>query len=361
MQQQTDHETFASLLRAGPAAWFAIVRSAGVRDYAWAAFMALLLGVSPITGAGRPLAAAVLGIVGGVGLFLVRVFWRAVDPPRSTGPAIARPGIPIAALLLAVFVLTLPTLSWLYSQYIESIWRNPHGFFVALFAALMIRHRLREDPDKTPDSSPWGLVVVVLGAALIALDAGARSHYVAVVGALILIPGLLLLTLGTRRVRMLGFPLVFCLFLLPVPDGMSDPLYLPTFSSEIGTSMVRAIGIPVTRVGTRIAIEGGGGIEVTQNCSGLSAFFSGCALAYLCLGYTRSTWRRVAIVLAPYLLTAVSNGVRVAVLIWIGRNHGLDWKFDTPLHGILGTVAYLAVMVGIWWLSDKRALREALA
>ena len=337
------------------------LREAKRVDFFWFVLVALLLAVSPITGAGRPVPAAILGLVGGLGLLVIRLLWRAVDPPRTTGPTLARPAVSVLLLLVAVLALMAPTFGWLYVQYIESIWRNPHGLFVAFFAFLLIRHRLRVDENHEACASPWGFALLAMGASLVVLDAGMRSHYVAVAGFVLIIPGLLLLLFGARRTKALAFPIMFCVFLMPIPDGMSDPLYLPTFSSEIGASMVRLIGIDVTRVGTRIALGSGGGIEVTQNCSGLSSFHSGCALAFLCLGFTRSWWRRIGIVLAPYLLTAVSNGVRVAVLIWIGKNHGLDWKYDTPLHGILGTLAYLAVMAGIWLMADKRRLREGLS
>ncbi len=361
MQAQRPFDSFASLLRGGPSAWWEAFRSFSRADLGWFVLVSVLLAVSPITGAGRPVAAAVLGVVGGLGLLVIRLLLRAVEPPRPQHHTFARPAPAVWLLALAVVALMAPTLGWLYTQYIESIWRNPHGLFVAFFVVLLIRHRLRADADPSADTSPWGFVFLVLGAALVVLDAGMRSHYVAVVGFLLIIPGLLLLLFGARRTRALAFPIAFCLFLMPVPNGMSDPLYLPTFSSEIGMSLIRAVGIPVARVGTRIALDSGGGIEVTQNCSGLSAFYSGCALSFLCLGFTRSWWRRIAIVLAPYLFTVISNGVRIALLIWVGKYYGLDWKFDTPLHGILGTLAYIAVMVGIWLLADKRRLREGLA
>ncbi|MDP6978416.1 MAG: exosortase/archaeosortase family protein [Myxococcota bacterium] len=361
MQAQRPFDSFASLMRGGPSAWWNALRNVRRADFGWFVLVTGLLAVSPITGAGRPLAAAVLGLVGGVGLLLIRLLLRAIEPPRPRHYTFATPALSVWLLVVAVAALMAPTFGWLYVQYIESIWRNPHGLFVAFFAVLLIRHRLRADTDTRADASPWGFAFLAVGAALVVLDAGMRSHYAAVVGFLLIIPGLLLLLFGARRTRALAFPIAFCFFLMPVPDGMSDPLYLPTFSSEIGTSLVRAIGIPVTRVGTRIALDTGGGIEVTQNCSGLSAFYSGCALSFLCLGFTQPWWRRVGIVLAPYLFTAVANGIRIALLIWIGKNYGLDWKFDTPLHGILGTLAYLAVMVGIWLLADKRRLREGLA
>ncbi len=361
MQPQRPFDSFAQLLRAGPSAWWGALSAATWVDLAWYVLISALLAASPVTGAGRVTAAVILGFVGGAGLLVIRLFLRAVEPPREARASFAPPAPSVWLLGAVVLLLMAPTFGWLYTQYIESIWRNPHGLFVAFFAALMIRHRLRTDAEQGEEASPWGFVFLAAGVSLVVLDAGMRSHYVAVVGFLLMIPGLLLLLFGTRRTRALAFPIAFCLFLMPVPDGMSDPLYLPTASSEIGAQMVRAIGIPVVRVGTRIALDSGGGIEVTQNCSGLSSFYSGCALAFLCLGFTRSWWRRVAIVAAPWLFTALSNGVRVAVLIWVGKYHGLDWKFDTPIHGILGTIAYLVVMFGIWLLSDKRALREGLA
>lgn len=336
-------------------------RNAKAVDAAWFVLMALLLGVSPISGAGRPIAAAVLGVVGALFLLGVRLYLHAGEAPRSRDWTLAKPALTVWGLALSAFVLMAPTFVWLHWEYAESIWRNPHGLFVVFFVVLMIRHRLRADSDRSPQASAWGFAFLVPGCALVILDAGTRSHYLAVAGLVLIIPGLSLLLLGTRRTRMLAFPLLFCVFLLPLPDGLSDPLGLPTITSEVGGSIARSIGIPVTRVGTRFLFPGGGGIEVTQNCGGVSSFYSGLALAILCVSTTRSWPRRIALLAAPYLFTAIANGLRVALLLWIASNHGLEWKDQTPVHGILGTLCFLIVLFGVWLLSDRRALRESLS
>lgn len=326
----------------------------------WGAFVALLLALSPVTGAKRVIPSLVLGVAG-AGLVLGgRLRHRAVEGARSRGAAVAVPGAAVAAVLLGAFALFAPTAAWLYGEYTDSIWRNPHGLFVPLFAVLLARHTLREDADPQPRSSAWGFALLGPACLLVVLDAGIRSHYIALAGLLLALPGLSLLLLGTRRTRRLAFPLLLTAFMIPLPQGLGDPLFLPTLSAEVGRTLVDAMGVPAVRIGTRLQIAGGIAIEVSQNCSGLSFFYGGCALAALCIGVTRSWPRRVALVAAPYLLTALGNGLRVAFLLVAGQRIGLDWKYTTPIHGMIGTGVFLAVMAGIWLLSDRKALREAL-
>ncbi|MCP5043419.1 MAG: exosortase/archaeosortase family protein [bacterium] len=337
------------------------MRSATAVDAAWFGMVSLLLILSPVTGAGWPVAEVALGVLGGGVALAIRLVLRRREAPGCEQWTLSMPAVSVWIAAIGLLAISGPTLAWLYERYTESIWRNPHGLFVAFFALLMVRHRLREDGECEADSSPWAFAWLMPGCLLIALDAGIRSHYISLFGLLLILPGLSLLFLGARRTRRMVFPLSFCVFLLPLPDGMGDPLYLPTLTSEIGASLAQIAGLDVERVGTRIAMEGGVGIEVTQNCSGLSFFYSGCALAYLCLGFTRSWPRRVAVLAAPYLLTTLANGLRIALLLLVGSSFGLDWKYDTPLHGALGTGAYLGVMLGIGLLSDFRRLREGLS
>jgi exosortase len=322
--------------------------------------VALLLAVSPATGAKRVIPSLVLGACGGLWVLIARLRRRereGVPPQRA---ALAPVPGPVWAVGLGALALFASTGVWLYGQYTESIWRNPHGLFVAFFAVLMVRHRLREDPEPEPEASAWGFALLVPGCALAVLDAGIRSHYLSLLGGLLCLPGLALLLLGARRTRRLAFPLAYCLFLFPLPDGLGDPAGLPTLSAELGKQIVQAAGVPVVRIGAYLELASGNIIGVTQNCSGLSIFYSGCALATLCLAATRSAPRRLALLAAPYGLALLGNGVRVAVLLLLDQHAGLEWKYTTPLHGLLGTAVYLSVMAGIWLLSDRRALREAL-
>ena len=316
----------------------------------------LCLALSPLTGAKRLAPSIVLGLAGGVLLMLDRLRRPAPHPAPALAPptALVWGALGLAALVFA------PTGLWLFEQYTESVWRTPHGLFVPIFLALLVRHRLREAPPE-PQASLLGLPLVLLGAGLAVADAGMRSHYVGLAGLLVGLPGLSLLLLGTETTRALALPLVLSLFLIPLPDGLPDPGGLPTLSAIVGETLTSLSGTPVRRAGTFLELSNGLLIEVSQNCSGLSFFYAGCAFAALCASAARSWPRRLAILVSPYVLAVLGNGVRVAFLLAVGGRMGLDWKYDTPLHGILGTAVCLGVLLGVWLVADRRALREAIA
>ena len=330
-------------------------------DVAWFFIVASVLALSPLTGAQRMWPASILGILAASVVLYARLRRRAREGARVQQWTLSMPAHSVLVVLLGALLLMAPTLRWLYGEYTDSIWRNPHGLLVAFFVVLLARHKLRQDPQVNPEASVWGFAFLIPACLLTVIDAGVRSHYIGVLGLLLLLPGLSLLLLGARRSRQLIFPLVLCIFLLPLPDGLSDPADLPNITSEIGESIVRATGTPVTRIGSRVSLASGGGIEVTQNCSGLSSFYSGCIFAILCIHATSSWPRRFALLVAPYALTALFNGIRVALLLLVSAHFGLEWKFSTPIHGLLGTASYLLVMAGIWLLSDRRSLRESLS
>jgi exosortase len=303
----------------------------------------------------------VLGAIGGAIVLAARLRRRESEDAPVRPAAIAWPSAPVWGVLLLAVATFAPTLAWLYAEFTTSIWRNPHGLFVPFFAILLARHRLRERVDPDPSASAWGFAWLIPACALVVLDAGIRSHYIGLLGLLLALPGLSLLLLGAERTRRIAFPLALCVFLVPLPDGLRDPAHMPSLSAAIGAGLAQGVGVAVVRTGAQLEIAGGRIIEVSQNCSGLSFFYGGLALAVLCTGVARSWPRRLILVAAPYVLAVLANGLRVGALLVIARQIGLDWKYDTPIHGAIGTAAFYAVIGGVWLLSDRRALRESLA
>jgi exosortase len=321
----------------------------------------VLLAASPLTGAKRLVPSLVLGLAGAALLLGVRLYSRGGEPERSRPAPIARPSPAVWCVIGLALATFAPTLGWLYHEYTASIWRNPHGIFVPFFAILLARHQLRDDTDGAPAASAWGFAWLLPGCALAVLDAGVRSHFLGLLGLLLALPGLSFLLLGSERTRRIAFPLALCAFMLPLPNGMRDPAYLPTLSADLGAHIAQLLGVSVIRTQTRLELAGGGFIEVSQNCSGLSFFYGGLALAAMCIGVARSWTRRVLLLASPYVLAVVANGVRIGVLLVVSDRIGMEWKFDTPIHGVLGTLAFYAVVVGVYLVSDRQALREALA
>jgi hypothetical protein len=160
----------------------------------------------------------------------------------SVGATLARPAVSCLVLAGVVLLAFATTLFWLYAQYTNNIWQNPHSLFVPLFMVLLARGALRRAPrDPEPSASARGGALIALAALLLALDSWMKSQILSVLALVIALPGLSLILLGAPMIRH------GTLFLLGEPP-----------------------------------------FEISQNCSGLTAVYETLGFAIMLLGPTRS-------------------------------------------------------------------------
>ena len=337
-----------------------MARSARARrlrtDLAVAAAVGLAFGLSPLTSAGRRLPSIVGGCLAAAAVFALRSRGERADPPAALEGRIP----PSAwALALAAAVVFAPTAAGLYDWYTESVWRNGHGFFVPILMVLLALPILRRQAGAAPESSAWGWPCFAVGLAFGVLDTGVRILHLGVLGLVLVLVGASLLLLGARATRALALPLALGLFLLPLPTSFTGWLHLPLTTAVATETLLEWAGMPVLRSGTVLMLPANV-FGVTIRCSGFSAFYAGLGLA-LVLGWCgRSRLRAAWLVLSVWPVVWAINSLRSAALVYICEARGID-LLHTPLHGVSGIAAFLAVLAILYLMSDRRAVREALA
>jgi exosortase len=334
-----------------------------LRNLGLAVLIGVLAGVSPHTSATRPIVKIAGGVAVGSLVFVLAAWLRA---PQRSGADDATAGGADAGVPLLVWVvlaltalLFLPAATGLYSYYTEDIWTNGHGLFMPLVVVALSRAILRR--DSSPPGAPcvWGYVPVAAGLVLLVLDGAVGTLHISVLGLLLLLVGLSLLVLGAHRTRSLAFPLLLIVFLIPLPTSLAMPLGLTEATAAGAASVLGAVGVPVLRDGT-VLVMPNMQYGVSANCSGFSAFYAVVAVA-LVLGYASSSWLRLALLLlAAWPLVALANALRTAGIVVIWEVMGPRFH-QTPLHGLSGIAAFWLVMLVLFLMADRRALREAFS
>jgi exosortase len=327
------------------------------RDFAWAVLMAAVFAASPLTGSARPLVSLVLGGGFGAVSFFARRLLRSRYPARfeieQGRSTFAIPSAGVWALLAATTLVFIPTLSWLWDEYVLSIWRNCHALFIPIVMTVMIRSRLRAMPSHEPSSSLLGVPLLLVGALLALLDVGPRTGYVGTVGLILALPALSLLLLGAERTRAIAFPLALGVFLLPMPDRVPDPLWLTTGTSVMMEQYLHALSIPAMRHQSFFVLPVGM-FNVSTNCGGLAFFYAAYALAVVLTRTTTSPLRRFVILLAPWPLTVVINGVRGMVLVALCNRYGMEIG-ETFVHGLTGIATMWLITLALLCFGDWKA------
>jgi len=173
--------------------------------------------------------------------------------------------------------------------------------------------------------------------------------------------GSFVLCFGKAIARICIFPLLFLLWLVPLPDAALN--YIIHFLQEGTTScayaMLTAVGVPAIKNGTTLSIPGLT-LQIVEECSSIRSsmmlIVSSMVMSYLLL---RSYWARGIAVLAALPLAILKNGLRVLTLALLGAYVNPE-ILDSPLHrqgGPLFLAISLLGMFALIWLMAKAEKR----
>lgn len=162
----------------------------------------------------------------------------------------------------------------------------------------------------------------------------------------LMIAACLLLVRGNAAVRIAWFPLVYVVFMIPLPGIIVDLITgsLKQWVAAIVEHLLYTVGYPIARSGVTMAI-GPYQLQVADACSGLHSMFSLAALGTLFMYImNRHSRAHTAIMLASILPIAfAANIVRVVILVLITFHLG-DEAGQGFLHGAAGMVLMLAAL-----------------
>jgi exosortase B len=251
---------------------------------------------------------------------------------------------PIAIGLLAI---CLPS----FFHLMQNTWQteeNGHGPIILIVIGWLIwqkRHDVINSQNKP--SSLLGWVCLVLS--LLAFIVG-RSQSIDTIEVAALIPMLisvLLLMRGWQAVRVMWFPLVFMLFLIPLPGLLVEIITgtLKQHVSGVAEEILYAAGYPIARMGVMLSI-GQYKLLVADACSGLNSMFSLSALGliYLYLMKYRSWWHNGLLLLAVLPIAFAANVIRVMALVLITYYFG-DEAGQGFAHTAAGMLLFVAALL----------------
>ena len=269
---------------------------------------------------------------------------------------------------LFIFLLTTAVSLVIYTGTLASLfrfaWRDETVSYIPLVPLVSAWFLFESRKEVFARKVGWflpGLVPIAVGIALYAIGASqavqltiANRQIVMTLSFIVCWVGLLGLCYGPGAWKAASFPLLFLLFMLPIPEGLLDPivLALQRGSAEVSYAFFRASGIPVYRDGFLFSIPGLT-IEVARECSGIRSSLS-LLLTMLVAGhlFLKKGWNKFYLCLAVVPVTIFKNGVRIVSLTLLGVY--VDRRIlDSELHrngGILFFAFGLVLLGGVLWL-----------
>lgn len=270
------------------------------------------------------------------------------------------------ALCAAIGLLYAGVLSSLVRQWATDD-NYSHGFFVlplALYFAWERRTALATAP-----AAPGTLGLLLIIGSLLIWAAGLLGSelFLTRVSLVGVIAGTIWFVWGRRHARILAFPILFLLLMIPLPAIVFNQLAFPLqlLASQVGETTIAAAGIPVLREGNVLHLPART-LEVAEACSGIRSLVSLLMLAIV-LGYFSGLGGRGRVLLALMAIpiAILANATRVAgtglAAQWIGPE-AAEGFFHTFSGWLMFVVAFAGLLLVQQLLSRVRArfVRPAL-
>jgi exosortase len=135
-------------------------------------------------------------------------------------------------------------------------------------------------------------------------------------GAVVWLIGSFVLAYGGRAFRKALFPLLFLVFVIPIPTHILNPVVkdLQIGSATASELVFNVLGVPLHREGFSFSIPGIT-VEVAEQCSGIRS--SVClVITSVVAGYLflKEGWSKVVLVLSVFPITVFKNALRIVTL-----------------------------------------------
>ena len=256
---------------------------------------------------------------------------------------------PWLMLLVGFLAMYLPV----YWQASQGIWQSEeqgHGAIILAVLAWLFWSLRQPLVDAASHPMPvLGSMVFVIGLGVYAMGRVFEVPLVEFGSQPIVLVGALLLLKGLPAIRSLWFPLIFFVFMVPLPSILVDAI-TGSLKSQIANIVEGAlfmVGYPIARSGVILSI-GQYQLQVADACSGLHSMFSLSALGTVFMYLSgRKSPLHLGIMLASILPIAfLSNIVRVCILVLVTYYLG-DEAGQGFLHGAAGMVLMIVALIAL--------------
>ncbi len=262
----------------------------------------------------------------------------------------------VAALLSALFY---PTLRWLVAEWLGNDYYS-HGPLVPLisgFFAWRLSAKRPGEARRGSDNSLWGLTLLVLGLTSYLYAIFRHAYFLAALAMIVLIAGLIWFLLGPTMLRHYAFPVLFLIFMIPLP--FVEPLSVPLaqITGAISAGCLQLFGVPVTVNGAQVSLSNTQ-LVVGAQCSGLRSIVTLLTLVAILVFILQGPWwGKALLALSSLPIAAAGNLLRVSSLLVVANTWGADAGFKY-YHDYSGFVFFLSALILLLLISRLLRCRE---
>ena len=274
--------------------------------------------------------------------------------------AIPRPSIRqliVGVLFVTFFALLFwPTFVWLAERFDAQDSFYSHGWLVPVASGWLVWQRRALLKTAELHASFWGLALLVPALLLHIVATWWDVHFVSGFAMVAAVWGLVWTCWGRRALSVLRFPLLFLLFMVPLPGVtlIAISFHMKLFAASLATWILKLVGIPAVQAGSTIQVPGVS-VIVDDTCSGLRSLVSLIALSMLWTSLmppSSKRWHKLTVVAASIPIALAANMTRIIVLVLLSAIYGPQIA-DSFIHYGSGIVVFGIAVAALAWLSKS--------
>ena len=229
---------------------------------------------------------------------------------------------------------------------------SSHIIFIPLIAGYLLYAKREQIQEKGRFSVLYGVPVILAGLLIYWGGRSAGVHLnetdtlsLKTLSVVVCWIGGFLLLYGPQSFRIALFPLLFLLFLVPLPTFLMKKalLILQVASAEVSYRLFQLTGIPIAREGIVFYLPGVS-IKIAEACSGMRASLT-LLIISLFAGhlFLQHAWRKGALVLSTFPITILGNGLRIVGLTLLAMYFDMSFLDSKSLPHMRGGLFFFLV------------------
>lgn len=271
----------------------------------------------------------------------------------------------VAGALLYLYASILPPLvaDWLDDP------NYSHGFLVPLLSAYFIWERRQRLSGIRLQPSWWGSAMLSMGLCILFVGSIGAELFLMRFSMIVVITGLVWYLFGWAYLQVLILPLMFLLFMIPLPAIILNTITFPLqlLAAKVSTFSLQLIGLPVYREGNIIFLPHAT-LEIVEACSGIRSLVSLAALTVVFAYITqRHICKRGLLVVSAVPIALAANAFRIwgtGVLAYLYGTKIAEGFYHTFAGWLVFVVAFILLLaegcvLSLLW--PKRTASEGTA
>ncbi|HIQ37603.1 MAG TPA: exosortase [Desulfocapsa sulfexigens] len=228
-----------------------------------------------------------------------------------------------------------------------------HGYFIPILSAYLI-YTYKDELKHLPlQSNILGLFLFAAGLVQLIIAQTGSEFFLQRTSLIPVLAGLVLFCLGFAFLKKLFLPIVYLIFMVPLPAIIWNKIAFPMqlFGSFLTEKIVTLMGVPIFREGNVLHLAGTS-LEVVDACSGLRSLTTLFALsAIFAILSNHKTWHKWVLFFAAAPIAIFANIVRLSATALLATKYGSDVAHGF-LHDFSGIVVFAVGIVLLVVLSN---------